>query len=67
MQRSGVAPDTQGVFVCPLEDDGLGRSHGTMSREDSNHPGKTRRALADEEAFAVALAISPVFAMTVME
>jgi hypothetical protein len=37
-----------------------------MLLEDSNHPGKKRRALVDEEAFPVALAISPVFAMTVI-
>jgi hypothetical protein len=57
----------EGLFMCPLENDGMGRSYGTMLREDSNYPGKTRRALADEETFAVALAISPVFAVTVVE
>src|ERR1700757_3200814 len=57
----------EGIFVRPLELDRLRRSHRTMFPEDSHHPGKTRRALADEEAFAVALPIFPVFAMSIME
>jgi hypothetical protein len=33
--------------------------------EHGDHPGKKRRALADKQAFPVALAISPVFAISI--